>query len=318
VRASPLPTLLAYRQAVAYALDDLSAHIVTATGTTTTVICTSLVNATTGASGRRLDGQWLYFQTGANAGSGRRVQGAGHVASTGTTTYTPPTTAASGAGDIIELTALFPIGAEAPNVTNYRRLVNAALRKILLHDRISLAATTVQSYSLATWAAWLDRPERLLRVLETGPTAGVPEDASWRQPRLVLDGESPALELATPFAAATGGGLTLSVARPADTWIKPSGGAWGESAVGLAVDADEAQPSVEDVMTATLVEAYQVLATREQSAPTGNRWYEKWQVQREIARSRLRYDDTLERKVEAPSDRADAAIVRPLPGREAA
>jgi hypothetical protein len=293
-----LATELQYRQAMGRALDDLNAYAVSA-GSSTTVASAFLVNNTTNASTTRYNGRWCYISSGTAIGQLRRVRSNGYAPSTGTLTTTPDWGVSPAASDTLELTSLFPaIPSTLGEDTDYRSILNRALALLMIADRIAPSITT-GTVSLATWP-WLDRDERLVRILEPSPVSGrAPVDSSWRGWRLVLDGEAAFLEPRIPFASASGA-LTLEVLRPANTWIR-TGGTWTETspASGLAGDTTEAVPSIDEVRTVGLMVAYEALMNRTTGQPNGD-WAKRWATQNEMAHRLLRFDATRERVAVAP------------------
>lgn len=297
-----MPTTQVYRRALANALDDLAGPYAIASATANTVVVPALINGAANTSTNFKSGTWVYVATGAGAGQTRRVRTNGYSAASGTLTVDPVWTITPSAGDVVELTGLFPATPQVGADISYLTILNAALRQITEPDRVTLAITTSQEYPLTTWAAWLDREERLTAVWEPGPTGGLPVPADWRRPRLRLDAELPVLELTVPFAAAAGN-LSLDVLRPADTWIRVAT-VWSESTVGLAAENDEARPSIEDVVKVGLAEAYQALMSRAPGRPSGP--YEgKYAAARADAMT-VRYFDSSQMKAPPPAASAAA------------
>jgi hypothetical protein len=295
--------LTVYRRALANALDDLGGPYAITSATANTVVVPALINLAGNISPNAYAGRWVYVASGTGAGQTRRVRTNGYSAPTGSWTVDPAWTIVPSAGDIVELTGLFPVTPQVGSDNSYLTILNADLRQIVAPDRISLAITTSQEYYLLAQAAWLDREERLGAVWEPGPTGGLPIPADWRRPRLRLDAELPVLELAVPFAAAAGI-LFLDVLRPADTWIK-SAGAWGESTVGLVSETDEARPSIEDVVKVGLMEAYLSLMSRAPGRPSGP--YEAKYAAAKADAEGVRYFDSTARKTPPAAPVAGAA-----------
>jgi hypothetical protein len=297
-------TLTAYRQALILALNDGGIFSVTS-ATSSTVVAGGLINNATNASTGRFNGHWINHIIAATGATQQRiVKPNSYVPSTGTLepnlAWTTPT-----AGDVLEITSMFPPIQQSMSLdTDYRTIINRALGKLLVPDQITLAITTSDTYALTAYRAWLDRPERLVRVREPSPVTGrAPVDMSWRGWRLVLNGELPVLELKVPFASATGS-LTLDVMRTAKSWVSTSG-TWAESTTGLTNNGDEALPSVEDALPQMLVEAYQVLMSRSPGRPNGN-WSTKYADAREQAQAG-RYFDRSSVMTAAPEAAGEAA-----------
>lgn len=293
-----MPTITAYRRALASALDDIGVHVVGA-GTTSTVTLGALADSTTNASTRRYDGAWVYLVTGNGALQSRRVVRGGFTPSTGLLTLELTWTAPS-LGDVAEVTRLFPgIGQQVnPEDIDYRTLVNRALARMVTPDRITLAVTTSDTYSLASYP-WLDRPERLLGVLEPAPISGrAPISAQWRGPSLTLDAGANVLQLQTPFETASGN-LTLDVLRPCDTLISGSETTGGFNGA----ETQTALPSVDDLLPAMLLEAYAALAHRMRGTPDGANWERKRAAQ-EAELRKMRYYDLSRERPQAPQEAA--------------
>lgn len=290
-----MPTLAAYRRAVFAALDDGGVYTVTSGPSATTVIIQALGDGATNPSASRYDGAWIYLATGAGANQQRRIIPGSLVAATGQVTLELAWTSPS-LGDTAEITHLFPCSSGVgPQDTTYLDLINAALRRLWAPDRLSLAFAGTSTASIATWP-WLDRPERLVRVLEASPVTGYPElPCMWRNPQLNLDGAAPVLQLNQPFT----GTLALEVRRPGDTLIS------GVEASGFSAEAQTALPSVEDVVCGALAEAYRALANRTPGRPNGA-WQAKYEAQEQMFRGLFSFDRT-QYAPQAPSAAAGAA-----------
>lgn len=293
-----MATRQAYRRALARALNDLETYSVTsASGTTVTVI--RWADATTGAATTRFDGAWIFIATGAGQNQQRRAKNGGFDPVSGQLTLNLSWLAPI-AGDEIEVTRLLPARQEIPGDTGYDDLIDRALGKLAVPDRIALPITTSDQYALTAYP-WLDRPERLVRVLEPAPVSGrAPVDASWRGARLVVDGASPFLQLDAPFSSATGN-LTLDVLRPGDSLISGA-----ESSSGLPAEASTALPSIEDVRTVGLMEFAHLMLTRTVGRPDGANWERRYEDARAAA-ERLTYFDRTRMVPPAPSGQEVAA-----------
>lgn len=162
-----------------------------------------------------------------------------------------------------EISSLLPLDQDTSAGTgqSLNQIITESIRHQNFPDEISLSITTGDEYSLSTWSAWLDRPSRLLKVLEPAPMAGrAPIDSSFRGWDLILDGEMPKLRCKMPFSVATGS-LTLSALRPGDSWLNNAGGGWVEStAVLLDAETDEVRLPLADVVEGALPFAYAAIA----------------------------------------------------------
>lgn len=297
-------TLSAYRQALLLALGDGAIYSIVSS-TATTAVIGGLIDSSSNASTHRYDRHWIHAPTATGVGQTRIIKSGGYVASTGTVTIQVAWGLNPTPGAPVEITSLFPAEQDTmTDETSYRTLVNRALGRMLMPDRLSLAITTADSYDISAYQAWLDRPERLARVLEPAVVSGrQPTDAAWRGWQLVLNAELPLLTLDTPFASATGS-MTLEVLRPASTWIESSG-TWAESTVGLANDTDEAKPPIEDFLPFGLMEACAVLMKRSRSRPSGD-WATLYAEARDTAKNGRYWDHTSERPEPMPQQQEAA------------
>jgi hypothetical protein len=277
------------RRRVAGALDDLSVHVVTG-ASSTTVTATTLSDGTSVSSVNRYDGAWVYSPT--PASQQRRVRTGGLNPMTGTLTVDVPWTAPF-VGTEIEITRLMPSAGSALEATDYNSCINRAASKLLIYDRVTIPITTADTYPL-TSQPWLDRPERLLRVLEPPATGTRPIEASWRSPKLVWSGGYPSLELDAPFDFASGN-LTLEVMRPCDSWIG------GERApgTGMTTDPESCLAPLEDIALLALMEVLYVLMQRSPGRP--GQWEVRYSEAKERAEALYFFDGAFYRpKATAP------------------
>lgn len=277
-----MPTQTQSRRAVALALNDLL-QVYASGGSGTTATIPLLTDGTAGISANRFDDRWVYAASGNMVGQVRSVQKGGYAAGTGVLTITPGWSAPD-PNSQIDITSLFPA---APSLfrtqTDYRSLLNAALRRLNVVREIAVPITTARRISLTTWAAWIT-PERVLGIREPSPTGATLTDAGWRKPRVIDTGASAVLELRTPFAAATGN-LTLEVISPAYTFVNGA-----ESTAGFVAETDTVLPPLDEIMRATLVEAYENLMSRAPTRPAGD-YRALWEKQLTDCRQTIRYYD---------------------------
>lgn len=279
-----MPTLAVYRQGAGRELNDLAAYVV-ASASPYSVQLAQTADATFDASEHRYDGAFVY--AGFGGGQQRRVAPGGFTPNTGFFALELPWTVVPSVGDSVELTRLFPClhGNEGvpPEDASYLTLANRALSLLWAPDRISVPFAGTSTASLTPWP-WLNRPERLVRVLEPAPVAGFPEiPCDWRDPTLILDGTAPVLQLNRPYT----GTLTLDVRRPGHTLISGV-----ESTIGLRSDTETALPAESDVIDGMLMEAYRLLMHRSPGRPGGGDWAKKYADQREKFESLLYFDRT--------------------------
>lgn len=208
------------------------------------------------------DGAWASVVTGAQAGQARRVVGS--VPSLGALVASAPFGGTLAVGVEVEVGA-WPVKRQHDRV-GVNDLINMAIRHLSYRDEVPLTVTLATEYALTTWVNWLTQ-ERLLDVLIASPVTDYPpiplRVPAWEY---VQNAELPKLRLSAPLTAATGT-LTLVVRRPADTWIRASGGSWAETApgVGLSAEGDEAKAHIPDVVLVGRLFAHRVQA---ETAPT--------------------------------------------------
>ena len=299
-------TLLAYRNALQRALDDVGLYLVTSVSSVS-VLCNSLINSATGASTGRYNGAYAYIQSGTGVGNQGVIKENSYVPSTGSITIQRSSgwDTSPAAGSVIEITRLFPsigagsaVGAQTDD-TDYRSLINRALAYILIPDQVSV--TTVanqQEYSLSTYAYWLDREARLTGVLDPARASGWPTRPTWRRWELQLDGGTPTLQFIDRAYPTSGATFEVVVRRPADTLISGA-----ESTTGLSADTDTAVPAVNDVVTVGLMLAYEALMNRSPGRPNGD-YLKRWTGQIDLARRVAGYDRTQE----TPQQQAAAPV----------
>lgn len=282
-------------------------------GLSGSVTLTNIADVSASASAERFNARWIYHIPAASGvGQQRRVIKSGFVPSTGQLSNELIWSVTPVLLDEIEMTSLFPCGEHPTQTggvsgedTSYNALINRALSMIVAPDRVGLAITTDQFYSTATWVNWLDREERLIRVLEPGVRGGLPHDAAWRGITLRLDAETPGLEVRRPFSSASGT-LYLDVLRPADTWVATSG-VWAEAMGGMTNNLQEVKATVNDVVKVARMLAIEALMARSPGRPAGN-WAARYPQAVRDARS-VRWYDTGQESAQAqaiPSETAAA------------
>lgn len=256
------------------------------------------------------DRVWFHVPTATAPRQRRGATNALTVAS-GTITFDDVMGSQIGTSTTFEWCPLLPIvnGAAMGAGPSIEHCFYEALRHLVFQDEVTIAVVADQDeYPLTTWAPWLDRSERLVKVLEPNPVSASrkPIDATWRGVTLVLDGETPRLRLDAPLRSATGN-LTLRALRPADTWFKTSG-TWVETAPGsvLAAETDEVKPDLRHMREAGLVFALQTLAaTRE--GPRRAEYQAMYERQLGIARALPFWDATRDDLLPRPNSGAQAA-----------
>jgi hypothetical protein len=180
--------------------------------------------------------------------------------------------------------------------TAYRSIVEGALAPILIPKQvpISMATTSAEGaprYGISAYD-WLDRQERFgwppnadgtspPLMWEPGPTRTSLVPATWRRPRLELDGDARYIAMDGPFVAGSSGTFYIAALVPANRYLNPGSGF--AFVAGIASLSDSALPMIEDVKALGLVEVYRILMNRAASAPTGTDWAKKYADQQVIA-----------------------------------
>jgi hypothetical protein len=277
----PLTTLGAAKRALARSFDDMAVHTITS-ATTTTVTAATLIDATANASANRFDGAYVHAVA---TGQVRRVKTAGYVPGTGVltlnTTWTDPADATQ-----IEVTRLLPPASDQlpSEEQSWAECIRRGAAKLLIPDRLTPPiGVGVETISLIAWT-WLDRPERLLRVLEPPATGTTPVSSEWRGWRWVLNGGAPALEMRVPFAA-TAGALILEVLRPADTLIS---GVETAPGTGPTLDTQTLNVGIEELVVLGTLEAATALMSRNPGRP--GQWEGRYKEARERSEQLFHFD----------------------------
>ena len=297
-----MATLRAYRQALAWSLDDLGVYEI-ASSTATTTVLSALADSTSNASDRRYDGRWAYISDGFAVGVGTTVKPGGYAPSTGTLTVAKFWDTTPHVGDELELTGLFPSISGLPGAdTDYRTLVNRALARLLLEDRIDVTTVADQwtyTFALATYP-WLDRMTRVMGVLDPPRATGLPRRPTWRPHTWKIDGGALTLEFAARPYPTSGATFQIAVLRPADTLVNGA-----DSTTGLSVDSDTAVPSVEEVVVAGRYFAFEALLSRSKGRPSGD-WSGQFERALDDARRLARWDRSQETAPEPQSQQGAA------------
>lgn len=262
-----MPTTATYRLAAGEALNDIKRLAVGAGPTTTSIPLGFLATSNANVSANMYDDAYLYVQSGAGAGQQTIVKKGSYVPSTGVVVVASAV-ASVVVGDYVDLTRIFPCRpAPISSDSDYLTLLNKALKRINVRRELLIPIITGRRLPLSGYP-WLDSQDRIVSVWEPSPRGTGLVDSGWRQPKLVNAGFLCYLELRAGFAAA-GGYVRLEVIAPGDTFIRVAS-VEGESSVGLVSEGDEAIPPVDEMTTAFLVEAYEVLMHRSPANPNGD------------------------------------------------
>lgn len=281
------------RRMMQAALDDGVTPYAVASSTTSTFVSNQLINGATLADNTALSGRWAYTSYGSlpaptGAGQQRSVRKPnGYTPSTGTVTIDPAWVAPA-AGVEVELTGQFPCYPQVGHDTSYLALLNMAADHILIEDHIEVVSTETSSrptkeYLLSN-QAWLDRPERILGVLDPPRAGGEPRRPTWRRWEPKFDNGFCWISF-LDSAYPAGYTFQVKVLRPASSWINGA-----EAAGVLTLDTDSVNLPVQDWVDVALVYAYRALTIRSQGRPSSPNWLTLWQAQMKIAEGVKGYD----------------------------
>ena len=218
------------------------------------IISTTLIDDTLNTSSR-YTGTWVYGAPGGSSvvhlGVQRQIRLNGYDGTTGTLYTSSVFSAAPLTGHKWELYYRIPAIKDVfSGRDGYREIINEALRLMTVPDVINITGVTNQTkYTLdLTTYPWLREPGHIVNVKRPTPNTNDLERIDAQEWHLIPDGEALILQL--PSAYASTDTFKLEVRRPANSRLKQSG-TWTDQATlaaGLTLDADEAIPSINDVV----------------------------------------------------------------------
>lgn len=296
------------RRAVLDELGGSGVYTTTGAGSTTTLVCTDAFKSSA-VPASHLPFAWIHVPT-ATAPKERRVPQTGLDPTTGTITVDAAYGSSIGSSTEFEVCNLMPLidsGNKSAGLS-VNQCINLALRHLTVPDLLDVPTVAgAQSYSLATYAEWLDSIERL-DPMSGGPIWDPARASGWpKMPsrihnwRLSFDGGTPTLHFLEKAYPRSGFIFQIAVKRPAYTLISGS-----ESTVGLAADTDTTIANRNDVVTAALVFAYKALAEGRGGWVSGE-YADKYVTQLADARRLLAWDhsrDQLPAQAAAPQGAA--------------
>lgn len=196
----------------------------------------------------------------------RRITATGLNGSTGTITLDAALGTAIANGTTFEILTRLPAAREQSAgvgqawLLGVHEAINLALRHCLIEDYISLTLVNGQ-YDYSLTPAWLDRPSRLVDVLQPN-VLGTTYVSTQRTYEMRKDGSSQSLHFRQPFRISSGSyTLSLKVKRPADTLI-----AGADSTVGLVAETDYCELDLNTIVLGALVFCYDALRKSRQGA----------------------------------------------------
>jgi hypothetical protein len=256
-----MATLKQYRHALASGrgLGGFIPFVATSTSASSTstqeIISTRFMDDTPNVSSR-FEGTWVYGALGggstALAGEQRQLRHMPLDAATGTLYVTRPFGSIPQSGHNWEMYFNIPaIREDSEGRDGYREIINEALREMVIPGRIDISGVSQQThYTLDTTTyPWIREPGRIVNVWRAKANANDLDYIDAQDWKLIPDFED--LVLQVPAAYATGETFHLEVLAPANSRLNLTG-TWayqGSPDAGLVDDADEAVPSIPDVVT---------------------------------------------------------------------
>lgn len=271
-----MPTALDYLHVLAEETGEHGSFTTTSAGSTTTLVCSTLVNSALAAS--EFAGMYVLIEDGACAGQ------VGHaktlVRSTGTLSVSDAFTATIQSGVTFSLYHILPPLDGEGVLPSYLKLVNWALRRIPIERTIAFSGVTDQGYYPVPQSTypWFTDEERILWIeypvtdADELPRRLRPEAWEWD-----TNGQTRRLWFrGAPFK--TGETFGVKVMAPGNSLLKRDG-TWTEQAsqtAGLSLFtngvADEALPDVADVVTMATALMYRALSRLEQPSAEVAEW----------------------------------------------
>lgn len=260
-----MPSLLAYRRAIAAELGPLPLHTTsTAASDLVSFTCASLVSAN--VSGAQFHSAWVYLNasTGANVATQRAIlkQG-GYDPDAGSITVARSFSTSVTSGIGLEIHTVLPALTDEMGNRGIREILNEdVLPSMPPIDLLPVSGVTSQAaYDVTTTYPWLTDKGQILGIYfqDTGDEYPVRTGYAWDwlydadSPRLILPGE--------PFL--TGQTFYIKAHRPAQTWIQQVGGSWTADTDGLQYDNDAALPLLNVVKAQALSVCYRMLGSRQ-------------------------------------------------------
>lgn len=297
-----MATLLETLHALAEVCGEYGSYTTTATGTTTTLICSAFANANLAAS--EMDDRAALIESGALLGQQRAVQRSGLARTTGTLTVAEAFTGAPASGVLFGVYARLPAFRRL-NRPGYIEAINQALRRVYVEDEVAMDGVTDQSHAAVnttTYPWWTDA-DRIIKILapvtdsDDVPRALPRHQWDWR-----ANGETRQLVFpGAPFQ--TGESFTVNLYRPANSRLKISG-TWTDQTTqtaGLSTLTDEHMADVKDVVVVARAIAYRFMAEQQAPGQTVAEWMAKaemWESRANRLLSRSLPKDRLTGQVE--------------------
>lgn len=214
------------------------------------IVCSNLIDDEEQAD--RLKGRYLYVVDGDDAGRQTRVLSTGYHGPDGYLEVSRPMTTPLASGIEIEITSLLPCD-KYLDIDGLNQIVNEALAACDIEYRQTLTGDGTRSLSLLDYEAFIDRSDRADVVYDAlGLPLPTPLDPSGYTSR--VDATGAARTLVTDAVYTSADSVELRVIRAGHTLIK-SGGAWGNSSVGLTSDAQAAAVPIPWVVAAGMCKA---------------------------------------------------------------
>lgn len=299
-----VPTLKDYRRALGEEIGGFAVYTTTALGTTTTLICTTAFLSTELPSDH-LAYAWVYVPS-QTLFLQRRVKDDGLTPGSGTITVDGVFGSAIGAGVEFEVSTRLPCidgSARAPGVLSLNQCVVQGMRRLLVPgSRVDV--TTVanqQEYTLTAQAGWLDDESRIVAIYDPPRASGFPSPPTRLRWTLKTDDGTPTLQFVDRAYPVSGFTFQVAVQRPGHTLVSGA-----ESTTGPTSDSHTSPLSLNDVVTAAKVFAYQSLA-RTRPGAKGAEYQGLYEQALAEARQLPTWDRTRDRMLPAPPASKEAA-----------
>lgn len=251
-----MPTLVQYRRFAAPEAGRYTQGTADASGASTTTMVAAPLKSSISQNDLYVD-YWLYIPAGSANDKVRVV--ASYAASTGIVTVDRAVSAAGVYNSkVFELHgAVRPFADDLTEILDWTIAINDALKRCYVEAEFTVTPTAQATrHSLTAGQAWLTEPRWVKQVgsLITGETRANQDPYRHREPRWEAYAQANVVYLYSPNRTYNSNEtIYVRCAKPAYYNCRASGGVFGDQS-GLALETDEAEPSVEYAGFGALVE----------------------------------------------------------------
>lgn len=291
-----MPTLAQYRRALGDEIGGFGVYTTTGAGSTSTLVCTTAFRSTEQPTDH-LAYAWAYVPS-ATAPRQRRVRDDGLTPGSGTITVDDVFGSSIGSGVEFEVSTRLPLiddGAKGLRISLNQCIVLGMRRLLVPGSRIDV--TTVanqQEYALTAQAGWLDDESRIVAIYDPARASGFSRPLTRLRWTLKLDDGTPTLQFIDRAYPVSGFTFQIAVQRPGHTLVSGT-----ESTTGPSGDSDTSPLSLNDVVAASKVFAYQALA-RTTPGAKGAEYQGLYEQQLQAARELPTWDRVRDRMLPRP------------------